>query len=1021
MQYILDSVVNALAANPQRKFVYVEMSFFQRWYAEKSPDVRKRVKKLVHDGQLSFANGGWVMHDEAGSHYCSMIDQTTLGHRFLKEEFDYTPRVGWQIDPFGHSSTQASLLSSDVGFDSLFFGRIDYADIALRKANKQLEFIWRSSESKPYSEVFTGVFSDGNYQYPKGFCFDQVCRDEPVRNNPQLEDNNVDDIVKRFSKAVFDEKSVSAGNHIAFKMGSDFYYQNADKWFSNLDRLIDVINKNDPRFNVFYSSPVQYTDARAQEALNWTEKIDDFFPYADSEHAYWAGYFTSRPTFKYLERISSSFLQTLKQCGVQLWSMKDLSVKPSDWIIQWLSEKYSTLSSLADQSDNGGNPVFALTAAVGLVNHHDAITGTSKQHVVYDYVKILDKALSMAERSVASILSTLLFESKTSTTIPELHACRLMNESICDFTQNLGVDDKAWIVVHNTLPRSRSSQITVSLNQSIFSDAKAFIRIKNGATNEIVQSEYFKSWNNKDIVSVVFSASSVPSLSSKVFSIEISSSPCSLPGECASWVEESEWNLADASEDLVVSSDIVTLTFSRKNGLLMSMERKMNNGDNLKLDISNTIEYYHAYGMGGFKNVKDLQSLSFSGSLDHEMSLQKSLSLASPVSLKSHPHELLSGSYSAQPSGAYILRTSRPDEAPISTMVDSKVVVKVVLGKSFVEVRQVFSDWTQQVIRLRNGQEVAEVDWMVGPVPMDDHRGKEVLMIYQTDIENKGQIYTDSNGREFLARLKDFRPTYDLDVTEPIAGNYYPITAAAFIKDDARKAFFSVLTDRSEGVASLADGKMELLVHRRLTNDDWKGVGEPLDETTGGVTPYPDMQRIGDGITVSGRHYLLLSCTHHGVREVRTWMDQIFYPLTPFFGAKDSSHRLSQVNIAPSIAYDLPLNLHLLSLEQWSASEVLVRLSHQFAVNEDAENSKPITVDLSKLFQPLKYRSAMELSLSANQARSSMLKEKIRWKGPSSSLVDGSIDAAIANTLDAGHSIVTIYPMEIRTFLIRVD
>jgi alpha-mannosidase len=34
--------------------------------------------------------------------------------------------VGWQIDPFGHSSTQASLMSTLVGFDALFFGRSDY-------------------------------------------------------------------------------------------------------------------------------------------------------------------------------------------------------------------------------------------------------------------------------------------------------------------------------------------------------------------------------------------------------------------------------------------------------------------------------------------------------------------------------------------------------------------------------------------------------------------------------------------------------------------------------------------------------------------------------------------------------------------------------------------------------------------------------------------------------------------------------------------------------------------------------
>ncbi len=35
------------------------------------------------------------------------------------------PTVGWQIDPFGHSSTQASL-SALYGFDAQFFGRADY-------------------------------------------------------------------------------------------------------------------------------------------------------------------------------------------------------------------------------------------------------------------------------------------------------------------------------------------------------------------------------------------------------------------------------------------------------------------------------------------------------------------------------------------------------------------------------------------------------------------------------------------------------------------------------------------------------------------------------------------------------------------------------------------------------------------------------------------------------------------------------------------------------------------------------
>lgn len=59
--------------------------------------MREQVKKLVKSGQLGFVNGGWVMHDEASAHYMSMIDQTTLGHRFLKEKLDYLPRVGWQV------------------------------------------------------------------------------------------------------------------------------------------------------------------------------------------------------------------------------------------------------------------------------------------------------------------------------------------------------------------------------------------------------------------------------------------------------------------------------------------------------------------------------------------------------------------------------------------------------------------------------------------------------------------------------------------------------------------------------------------------------------------------------------------------------------------------------------------------------------------------------------------------------------------------------------------------------------
>jgi alpha-mannosidase len=81
-----------------------------------------------------------------------MADQTTRGHQFLKKNFGAEnsrpifldqifnadgvfpagdtaiPRGTWQIDPFGHSNTEAWLLGAEAGFESLYWGRTDYQD-----------------------------------------------------------------------------------------------------------------------------------------------------------------------------------------------------------------------------------------------------------------------------------------------------------------------------------------------------------------------------------------------------------------------------------------------------------------------------------------------------------------------------------------------------------------------------------------------------------------------------------------------------------------------------------------------------------------------------------------------------------------------------------------------------------------------------------------------------------------------------------------------------------------------------
>lgn len=64
-------------------------------------------------GRLEFVNGGWCMSDEAATHYSAVIDQMTIGLRFLNETFGACgrPRVAWHIDPFGHAREHASMFA----------------------------------------------------------------------------------------------------------------------------------------------------------------------------------------------------------------------------------------------------------------------------------------------------------------------------------------------------------------------------------------------------------------------------------------------------------------------------------------------------------------------------------------------------------------------------------------------------------------------------------------------------------------------------------------------------------------------------------------------------------------------------------------------------------------------------------------------------------------------------------------------------------------------------------------------
>ena len=51
------------------------------------------------------------MNDEATTDYNAIIDQMSIGLRFVEKNFGASarPRIGWHIDPFGHSAQMATI------------------------------------------------------------------------------------------------------------------------------------------------------------------------------------------------------------------------------------------------------------------------------------------------------------------------------------------------------------------------------------------------------------------------------------------------------------------------------------------------------------------------------------------------------------------------------------------------------------------------------------------------------------------------------------------------------------------------------------------------------------------------------------------------------------------------------------------------------------------------------------------------------------------------------------------------
>uniref|UniRef100_A0A3P9HGB4 Glycoside hydrolase family 38 N-terminal domain-containing protein n=1 Tax=Oryzias latipes TaxID=8090 RepID=A0A3P9HGB4_ORYLA len=83
-RHILNNMLLKLGEDSRRKMIWAEISYFSKWWNEIDEQKRMMVKRLVEAGQLEMVTGGWVMADEANSHYFALLDQLMEGHQWLQ-------------------------------------------------------------------------------------------------------------------------------------------------------------------------------------------------------------------------------------------------------------------------------------------------------------------------------------------------------------------------------------------------------------------------------------------------------------------------------------------------------------------------------------------------------------------------------------------------------------------------------------------------------------------------------------------------------------------------------------------------------------------------------------------------------------------------------------------------------------------------------------------------------------------------------------------------------------------------
>lgn len=409
--------------------------------------------------------------------------------------------------------------------------------------------------------------------------------------------------------------------------------------------------------------------------------------------------------------------------------------------------------------------------SMGIMQHHDAVTGTEKQHVANDYEFRLNVAFEACSFNAREILNQLTMPSSpslvngqpvqnpsddqpittsTTTNTFSFNNCLGLNISQCSITEE---STNFIVTVYNSLAHSTYQYVRVPVPNAnyIITDYRGVAVAAQllPVPTDVVNLKFRASTAKYELV---FMANELPPLGYKSYFVAKSDPSVMYADQPAS-----NGNMFNDDDDqIVIGNQYINLTFTA-DGHLASVSA---NGATTELRQ----EFFYYEGAAG----------------DNEEFRNRS-------------------------SGAYIFRPNSTER-----ILSDKVTVTVERGALVEEVHQRFSSWLSQVIRIYRDENHAEFEWLVGAIPIEDNVGKEIVTRFLTGLKTDGVFWTDSNGREMIKRIRNHRDTWVVTLEEKVAGNYYPVTAKIAIEDDESR--LSILNDRSQGGSSLVDGSVELMV-----------------------------------------------------------------------------------------------------------------------------------------------------------------------------------------------------------------